>query len=282
MPRQMPWQHPRPDNEKTWHATRQPPVAWVPTMAIGRERATSLGASGWRERDAPPSCRCHPGMVWWSPHRTTGETMSLDGYDLEEAYEIHGPQEAREMYGAWAETYDESFGRAWGYIAPREIAAILRAEIDPRAAILDIGAGTGLVAEHLRGLTVDAIDITPEMLDVARPKGLYRSLRLGDLTQPLDIPDSSYDAIVSCGTFTHGHVGPECLPELLRITRPGAVFACGTIGPVLDGAGFGSALARLVAAGRITPVAWRDIPIYEGAEHPHKDDRGLVMVFRKL
>lgn len=208
--------------------------------------------------------------------------MSLDGYDLEEAYEINGPDEARRMYGAWAETYDESFGRAWGYIAPREIAAILTAEIAPSAEILDIGAGTGLVAEHLRGRVVDAIDITPEMLDVSREKGLYRHLMLGDLTQTLDIPDASYDAVVSCGTFTHGHVGPECFPELLRITRPGAVFACGTIGPVLDGAGFGSALARLTAVGKITPIAWRDIPIYEGAEHPHKDDRGLVMVFRKL
>lgn len=208
--------------------------------------------------------------------------MIDDGYDLDEAYQIDGPDSARRMYGDWAPTYDESFGAAWGYIAPREIAAILASEVGQDAEILDIGAGTGLVAEHLRGRTVDALDITPEMLDIARPKGLYRNLILGDLTKTLDIPDSSYDAVVSCGTFTHGHVGPECFPELLRITRPGAVFACGTIGPVLDGAGFGSELARLVAQGQISPVAWRDIPIYDGAQHAHKDDRGLVMVFRRL
>lgn len=208
--------------------------------------------------------------------------MDQTSYDLDEAYQINGPQDARRMYGDWAPTYDESFGAAWGYIAPREIAAILAGEVGPDAAILDIGAGTGLVAEHLRGRVVDALDITPEMLEIARPKGLYRQLILGDLTATLPIADQSYDAVISCGTFTHGHVGPECFPELLRITRPGAVFACGTIGPVLDGAGFGSALARLVAQGKISPVAWRDIPIYEGAEHAHKDDRGLVMVFRKL
>lgn len=208
--------------------------------------------------------------------------MTDDGYDLDDAYQIDGPDGARRMYGAWAATYDESFGAAWGYIAPREIAAILAASVGTQAEILDIGAGTGLVAEHLRGLTVDALDITPEMLEVARPKGLYRTLILGDLTKTLTIPDASYDAIVSCGTFTHGHVGPECFPELLRITRPGAVFVCGTIGPVLDGAGFGSELARLVAHGRITPVEWHDIPIYEGKDHPHAQDRGLVMRFRRL
>jgi SAM-dependent methyltransferase len=208
--------------------------------------------------------------------------MPDDGYDLDKAYQINGPADARRMYGDWAESYDDSFGAAWGYIAPREIAAILRAEMDPAGVALDIGAGTGLVAEHLGGLTVDALDITPEMLAVARGKGIYRQLIEADLTKPLDLPDANYDAVVSCGTFTHGHVGPECLTELLRITKPGAVFVCGTIGPVLDGAGFGSSLARLVAAGRIEPVRFRDIPIYEGANHAHKDDRGLVMVFRKL
>ncbi len=224
---------------------------------------------------------CDPGKAAYAA--TAGVClMSEVSYDLDKAYEINGPQDAARMYGDWASTYDESFGVAWGYIAPREIAAILKAEIAPDARILDIGCGTGLVGENLRGLAVDGLDITPEMLTVAREKGLYRALMLDDLTKALDIPDASYDAIISCGTFTHGHVGPECLPELLRITRAGAVFACGTIGPVLDGAGFGSALARLVALGRITPVAWRDIPIYEGAAHPHKDDRGLVMVFRKL
>lgn len=208
--------------------------------------------------------------------------MSNPSYDLDKAYEIHGPDDARRMYGDWAPTYDASFGQAWGYIAPREIATILKDSVIPGAEILDIGAGTGLVAEHLRGWTVDALDITPEMLEIARPKGLYRNLILGDLTKALAIPDASYDAVISCGTFTHGHVGPECFPELLRITRPGAVFACGTIGPVLDNAGFGSALARMVALGTISPVAWREIPIYEGAAHPHKDDRGLVMVFRRM
>lgn len=208
--------------------------------------------------------------------------MADDGYDLDEAYQINGPADARRMYGDWAESYDDSFGAAWGYIAPREIAAILRREMDPAGVALDIGAGTGLVAEHLSGLTVDALDITPEMLAAARGKGLYRQLIEADLTQPLTLPDARYDAVVSCGTFTHGHVGPQCLTELLRITKPGAIFVCGTIAAVLDGEGFGSALARLVAAGRIEPVRFVDIPIYEGAAHAHKDDRGLVMVFSKV
>ncbi|PZQ99138.1 MAG: methyltransferase [Cereibacter sphaeroides] len=206
--------------------------------------------------------------------------MNAD-YDLDHAYEINGPEDARNLYGKWAESYDESFGQGWGYIAPRKIAELLRAEFQGDEPILDAGAGTGQVAEHLRGLAVDAIDITPEMLERARAKGLYRNRILADLTKVLPIEDATYGAVISCGTFTHGHVGPECLPELLRITRPGALFCCGTIPAVLDGAGFGSALATLVARGVIEPVRFREIAIYEGATHEHKDDCGLVIVFRK-
>lgn len=206
----------------------------------------------------------------------------MPDYDLDNAYEIDGPDEARALYGKWAETYDDSFGAGWGYIAPREIATIYRRVMEGDEPLLDIGAGTGLVAEHLRDLTVDALDITDEMLAVAARKGIYRNLINADLTGPLELPEGAYGGVISCGTFTHGHVGPECLPELLRITRAGALFVCGTIAPVLDGLGFGSALARLVAAGQITPVHFHDIPIYEGTDHPHAADRGLVMQFRKV
>lgn len=203
-------------------------------------------------------------------------------YDLDRAYEIDGPEEAKALYGKWADTYDSEFGAGWGYIAPREIARIYREETRGNEPVLDIGAGTGLVAEHLNGLTVDAIDITPEMLEVAARKGLYQSRFVGDLLKPLEFGDNTYGGVISCGTFTHGHVGPDCLPELLRITWPGALFVCGTIPAVLDGAGFGSALATLVAEQKITPVTFRQIDIYDKDTHEHFGDKGLVMVFRTL
>jgi hypothetical protein len=79
--------------------------------------------------------------------------MTAD-YELDRAYEIHGPEDAKKLYDGWAETYDDSFGKGWGYVAPRRIAEIFLAEAgDGAEPILDIGAGTGLVAEALPGLT---------------------------------------------------------------------------------------------------------------------------------
>lgn len=205
----------------------------------------------------------------------------MPDHTLDRAYSLRGAADARALYDDWASTYDSSFGQGHGYVAPREVARVflsLQAGDDP---VLDIGAGTGLVAENLPGLIVDGIDISLEMLRQAEAKGLYRNRICADLTRDLPIADATYGGFVSCGTFTHGHVGPEVFPELLRIARPGALFACGVIPPVYDGAGFGSRLALLVAHGIITPVDFHDFPIYENADHAHARDRGLVMVFRK-
>ena len=205
----------------------------------------------------------------------------MPDYNLDKAYEIDGPEGARALYGRWAATYDDSFGAGWGYVAPREIAGLYRSAMtEADQPILDIGAGTGLVAESLSDLTVDAVDITPEMLAIARGKGIYRELHEADLLGTLPFAEATYGGVISCGTFTHGHVGPACFDELLRVVRPGGLFVCGTIAPVLDGAGFGSALAGLVATGRIEPVRFAEIEIYDDKSHPHADDRGLVMIFR--
>lgn len=201
---------------------------------------------------------------------------------LEGAYALRTPEDNVGYYRDFAETYDSEFAAEMGYVYPREVArAFLAAARPGDRPVLDIGAGTGLVAEHMGEVEVDGIDISAEMLAKAGAKGLYGRRIVADLTQPLAIPDGAYGGFVSAGTFTHGHVGPEVLDELLRVARPGALYAIGVNLQVFDGAGFGSAFARLVAAGRVTPLDFREVAIYEGAGHEHAGDRGVVALFRR-
>ena len=44
------------------------------------------------------------------------------------------------------------------------------------------------------------------------------------MNKKLTIADSTYGAILSARTFTHGHVGPNVLGELLRIVKPEGLF----------------------------------------------------------
>lgn len=206
-------------------------------------------------------------------------------HDLESAYALETPEESAAFYRDWARRYDREFADDHGYAFPDIVARAYAAEAgETDAPILDVGAGTGLVAAALgeRGVTapVDAVDISPEMLEVAAGKGLYRDRIAADLTGTLPIADASYGALVASGIFTHGHVGPVCLPELMRVARPGALCAFGINPGVFDSAGFGSAFALLVAEGRITPVRFVSAPIYEGADHEHAADTGLLALFR--
>jgi SAM-dependent methyltransferase len=213
---------------------------------------------------------------------------------LARAYALKTPDDSVQLYRDWAGSYDETFVRAHGYVAAREAARAFLAEAGAAPGpvlgpvlgrvlgpVLDIGAGTGQVGEHLRALTVDGVDISREMLDVAAAKGLYRRRIVADLTQTLPIGDASYGGLISSGTFTHGHVGPACLPELMRVARAGALFVLSIKPEVFDEAGFGSAFAALVAARAITPIDFRRARIYENATHDHTADTTLLAVFRR-
>ncbi len=167
-------------------------------------------------------------------------------------------------------------------MAPIKIANIFLKNFKGAGPILDVGAGTGLVAENLNRMDVDGIDISKEMLAIAKTKNIYRNVIEGDLSKRLEIKDQTYNGIVSCGTFSHGLVGPECLDELLRIVKKESLFCCGTIYSVFDELGFGSTLARLVAERRISSPDFEEIKIYSKNDHSHSKDIGLVVLFKKL
>jgi predicted TPR repeat methyltransferase len=144
------------------------------------------------------------------------------------ARSITSVEQAAELYGAWAPTYDdEIFGRL-GFTGSARIAELLVAHLSDRSVpVLDLGCGTGAVGLRLAELgvtTVDGVDLSPEMLAVAERTGVYRRLALADLTvsgRDLGV----YAASVSAGTFTTGHVGPDAVPRLLEALEPGGLLA---------------------------------------------------------
>jgi len=130
-----------------------------------------------------------------------------------------------EAYAEWAPSYDADLVAEMGYRAYVTAADLLIAhEKDIEAPILDAGCGTGLVGAYLANAgysQIDGLDYSADMLAEARRKGVYANLLQGDLTGTLQIPNDRYGAVISVGTFTLGHVGPQALEELIRVTKPG-------------------------------------------------------------
>jgi ubiquinone/menaquinone biosynthesis C-methylase UbiE len=73
----------------------------------------------------------------------------------------------------------------------------------------------------------DGVDLSAEMLRHAKTRG-YTKLFQYSLNDPLPISDGAYDAIISAGLFTHGHVKTHAIRELIRITKSGG-YLCFTI-----------------------------------------------------
>ena len=203
--------------------------------------------------------------------------------DLSNAYALNGAEDIRRLYAGWAESYDADFATGMDYRLPAEVAAAFLRHDPPPGPVLDVGAGTGLLTQALRGLghagPVDALDLSAEMLARAGAKGLYRDLIAADVTKAL--PVAGYAGIVSSGTFTHGHVGPEALGPLLAAARPGALFALSVNRGVWDSLGFGSALAALP----VTGLDRAEVAIYgqraASLDPAHAADRALIVTFRK-
>lgn len=141
-------------------------------------------------------------------------------------------EELADAYAEWAKNYDRDLIDEMDYVAPFLACRMLEGYLENRQAlVLDAGCGTGLVGSclHQQGFEqIDGVDYSEEMLDQAATKEIYRNLTRVDLTTLLPIPSESYHAIISVGTFTCGHVGPEAFAELIRITKPGC-FLCITV-----------------------------------------------------
>jgi len=147
---------------------------------------------------------------------------------LDDAYSLQTPYDSIKLYKKWAQTYDEDFAISSNYLSPQKISNFfLEHSKDTDTPILDVGAGTGLVGEFLKVKNkkeIIGIDISSEMLQQAKLKKCYSSLIEADITKKIPLKENSIGAVVSAGTFTHGHVGPDALDELLRIAKPGGLF----------------------------------------------------------
>ncbi|MER8961759.1 class I SAM-dependent methyltransferase [Mesorhizobium sp. M0701] len=141
-------------------------------------------------------------------------------------------------------------------------------------AILDAGWGTGLVGvelERLRFRLIDGFDLSEEMADRARQTRVYRNVRGDvDLNRPLsDRSSASYNITVCCGVFTLGHVRPDALRELARVTRPNGFVIVSTRKSYAETAFFEDEVRSLQKAGILIPAQRLNDGRYVAEEDAH-------------
>lgn len=134
-------------------------------------------------------------------------------------------------YGARAESYHRLLGTAEG-ASPAEKDLITRWARTVEGSIIDAGSGSGRWTRvlHQMGLEVMGIDITPELVGIARREYPDVTFIEGSM-DTLPVPDGALGGILAWYSLIH--TPPEQMPDVLaefhRALRPGGSILLGYI-----------------------------------------------------
>jgi SAM-dependent methyltransferase len=129
--------------------------------------------------------------------------------------------DVRSGYGEWVDTYEQTVQDAM------DIELLERLEqVDWAGEVADLGCGTGRTGAWLRerGVAcIDGVDLTPEMLDVARAREVYASLVEADVADT-GLEAGAYDLVVTCLVDEHLADLRPLYAEARRLARPGGAY----------------------------------------------------------
>jgi predicted TPR repeat methyltransferase len=144
------------------------------------------------------------------------------------------PGYVRNLFDQYAPQFDRALVEGLGYRGPALLREALRAACAGRsrpfhfARALDLGCGTGLVAEALRDCcdAIVGVDLSPAMAAAARRKRVYADVVVGDLVDFVAAePSGSCDLIVAGDAFVYlADLGPVCR-AVARALAPDGLFA---------------------------------------------------------
>lgn len=129
--------------------------------------------------------------------------------------------DVRSGYGEWVATYEQTVEDAMD-IELLEALESVRWEGE----VADLGCGTGRTGAWLaaRGIeAIDGVDLTPEMLAVARERGVHRRLVEADVTAT-GLGDEHYDLVVTSLVDEHLADLRPLYAEAYRLAKPGATY----------------------------------------------------------
>jgi SAM-dependent methyltransferase len=131
--------------------------------------------------------------------------------------------DVREGYGEWVRTYEQTVQDEMDLRLLERLQSI---DWSAPRSVLDLACGTGRIGAWLRGrcsAAIDGIDLTPEMLEVARGKGVYRTLRVADVSDT-GLAAGSYDLCMQSLADEHLADLRPLYQEVARVVRRGGAF----------------------------------------------------------
>ncbi len=145
----------------------------------------------------------------WRTVEPTNEVAKhlLAGYRAEEIPSRASDEYVRDVFDRFASTFEASLADL-SYEAPQRIGKLIANDLkamNKPIKLLDAGCGTGLMAVHVKSLVdqMIGVDLSSQMIEIARAKNLYDDLVCEELTHFLLRNVNSFDVLVSADTLNY-------------------------------------------------------------------------------
>ena len=136
------------------------------------------------------------------------------------------------LFDQYAPQFEQSLIERLGYRVPEMLDDLVNQEmnrlgIDGFARALDLGCGTGLMGQHLRGKAgfLEGIDVSAAMIAETARKGIYDSLQKAELVAALNARRADADLVTAADVFIYCGALPPVLAALVPAMRPGGLAA---------------------------------------------------------
>ncbi len=129
---------------------------------------------------------------------------ALTGKTIDKPHENY----VREVFDNFSSHYDNKLINNLKYRVPSQLLELIDGLDNERVAFtsgLDLGCGTGLSGEYFLGfvLSLDGVDLSGKMVELAVEKNIYQNLYVDDLESYLEKCKKNYDFFIAADVFTY-------------------------------------------------------------------------------
>jgi len=160
-------------------------------------------------------------------HQARHMVLSLSKSDVS----IASKEYIEDYFDSAASYFDEHLQDNLNYKLPSQIASLSKEHLNDKSKVLDLGCGTGLVAQNLKDLkcNIVGVDLSSKMLEVSKEKNIYSSLHQEDVLGFLkNSQTNSYDMVSSADVFIYIGDLSEIFKEVSRILKNDGIFLFST------------------------------------------------------
>jgi predicted TPR repeat methyltransferase len=163
------------------------------------------------------------------PEDRLGAGLRLARLKARKTSHAMSPAYVRTLFDQYAGRFDRELVEALHYSGPALLAAALMKVAGERRfkRTLDLGCGTGLMGEAVRDRTEElvGVDLSENMVEIARRKRIYDRLAAGDLAYFLAAEPENFDLVLAADVFVYlPDLKPVCTAVAHKLS-PGGLFA---------------------------------------------------------